>query len=350
MLQSAIIYLSQDSGCTYVPAANEGAAVGIATGATLAGQQSVVLTDNSGIGNLVNPLTTLLLPYEIPILLIIGVRAYPNGKGDEPQHRVMGATIQRLLDLYGVRYWELPHQRSHLPRLIEGVTHEVTSNRKVSAILVRNGTLEGPHGLGPISRLPVARSEAISLITQSLSRDEAVVSTTGKISRELFALRDRPNNFYMEGSMGHAMAIGLGLALAMPDRKVWILDGDGAVLMHMGSMSTIGCHASPNLIHVILDNEVYESTGGQPTTSARTKFDLVARACGYRHVRTCTTLEDIKESLDEVSTASGPHCLIMKVDPQATLNAPRITTKYTAQETREIFSESCQSWSTLSRT
>jgi phosphonopyruvate decarboxylase len=276
---------------TYVPAANEGAALAIASGAALAGRRAVVLIQNSGVGNLINPLTSLSLVYDIPCLVLVSMR----GTDDGPQHRVMGEATAGLLREMGVPFWTLPPSDGQ-GRSVLAEADAATRSGRPAFVLVPPGTIAGgpeaparpvpaeassaaSAGPGPAGRA-LTRKRAIAVIDGWLTA-QYVVGTTGYIARELFGARDRDRNFYMQGSMGHAAAIGLGLALGRPDRKVVVLDGDGALLMHLGILSTIGAAGAPNLTHVVLDNGAYESTGGQRTTSGSTRLEEIALACGY---------------------------------------------------------------------
>jgi phosphonopyruvate decarboxylase len=326
-LGGLITALSADDRFRYVPAANEGAALAVAAGAWLGGRRAAVALQNSGLGNLVNPLASLSLPYAVPTLLIVSMRAYPDPATDEPQHRMMGLRTARILDALDVQHAALRGD----PALLDGLLAEADAAveaRRCFAILVERGAVEGVRpgrtGAAAAPGLP-SRLEAIEVLAEALTGDEAVVATTGLTSRELASVRDRPANFYMAGSMGHAAAIGLGLALQRPERRVVVLDGDGAVLMHMGTLSTVGSHAPPNLVHVVLDNGAYGSTGDQPTTSSSTDLAMVARACGYRAAWCCADLQQLGATLPRALVEPGPVFVLGRISTAVRELAPRVT-------------------------
>jgi phosphonopyruvate decarboxylase len=338
---STIRLLEARGGMRYVAAPNEGAALATAAGASLSGRPSVVLLQNSGFGNLLNPLTSLCLVYRIPVLLLISMRGYPDPKADEPQHRILGATLGRLLDTVGVWTTELPDRDDALPVVIDEAARRSRDEQSVVALLVRRGVIENggeTSCAGPGQDHPLARTEALHAIAARVAASDIIVSTTGHISRELFHRHDRVGNFYMQGSMGHAMAIALGVALTKPDRRVFVLDGDGAALMHLGSLSMIGHYAPPNLVHVILDNEAYESTGGQATTSRTTRLEDVAAACGYAHVARCAGGAELAASMAGLGER-GPVCLLVKIGRGTGDALPRVTTEYPPEATTRRLSE-----------
>jgi phosphonopyruvate decarboxylase len=335
----ALVRAGADPAFTYVSAANEGAALGIAAGAALAGARPVVLLQNSGFGNLLNPLTSLSMIYDIPVLLFVTLRAWPDELDDEPQHRVIGRELTNLLDTLGVRHAVMPVDPAGFEAALDEAD-AVLRRGRVAALLISKGSLAGAGRAAPAASAerPLSRAEAVETVAASAPDDEAIVSTTGEVSRELFALRDRPGNFYMQGSMGHAAAIALGVALGRPERSVLVLDGDGAVLMHMGTLSTIGYERPERLIHVILDNEAYATTGNQPTTSVTTRLEDVALACGYRWVRRCATREQLAELLRTARAQSGPACILVKTNQRETDGLPRVTSAYAPADTTRIFS------------
>lgn len=328
----------------YVAAANEGAALAVACGATLAGRRSAVLIQNSGLGNLVNPLASLASTFDIPVLLIIGYRGDPAGKPDEPQHALMGRATTSILDALGVAHRRLPATEDAAGAVLAWAGVEVAAGR-TAAILVGRGVICDPPEQPPADETsgqtaaedadaidPVAALTRLS----GLLRDELVVATTGYASRRLFAYGDRPGNFYMQGSMGHAISIGLGLALSRPDRRVVVVDGDGAALMHLGALATVGARAPANLTHLVLDNGRYESTGGQPTESERVDFEAVARACGYRHMAGCRSAGQLDERLAAALRAPGPALLHVRV-ATSPVSPPRATASLSPHELRRRF-------------
>lgn len=343
----AIAYATEHH--TYVNAANEGAALAVAAGAALGGARPVVLLQNSGFGNLVNPLTSLSLVYEIPALLFISLRAWPDELSDEPQHRVIGRELANVLDAFGVHNAVMPADPDAFEAALDEADAELRRGR-VAALLVRKGSIAGPacasngsNGEPACSRngsnadRPLSRAESVAIVADAAGERDAIVSTTGEISRELFAQRDRPGNFYMQGSMGHAPSIALGAALARTGVRVFVLDGDGAALMHLGALSTIGAIKPRDFLHVILDNEAYATTGNQPTTSSVTRLEDVALACGYRAAWRCTTREELVALLRRAREHPGPSCIVVKTNLREATGLPRVTSAYTPVDTTRGF-------------
>ncbi|MGH7198887.1 MAG: phosphonopyruvate decarboxylase [Candidatus Omnitrophota bacterium] len=335
--QAAINRVIEDDELRYTIVPNEGSALALAAGAYLAGNPTAVLIQNSGFGNLVNPLTSLNMIYRLPILIFISGRAY--GVADEPQHEVMGKTMGKILDAIGIRYRDLPDEAAPYEEALESVADEMRKTNLPFVFFVRKGTIDeySPRRKKPSKTYPLKRIEAIEIVSGMLKGDEVVVATTGKPSRELFAVKDRAKNFYMQGSMGHAASIGLGVALAQPDKKVVILDGDGAVLMHMGVLSSIGHYQPKNIYHVVLDNESYETTGDQDTTSPSTNFKAIAKACGYRIAEEASSEKDLKAKLKLILNGAGPAFLRVKINRLPTLDIPRISSKYSSEDITRNF-------------
>jgi phosphonopyruvate decarboxylase len=324
----------QQSG--YVAAANEGAALAMAAGAELRGVRSAVLIQNSGFGNLVNPLTSLLAVFDLPVLTFMSLRGWPDPADDEPQHAVMGRTSHGLLDVLDVPHWTLePHVES-LRELLDRVD-EVRAVGRPAFILVPKGSVgdvvTGP-GTGPAQAF--RRREALSALVPHLDTD-IVYATTGFISRELSSLADRPLNFYVPGSMGHALALGLGTALNEPDRRVVVLDGDGAALMHLGTSATVGAYAPANLVHVVLDNRSYESTGAQRTTSESVRWTDLGRGLGYRTSTQCRDAQGIDVAFEQLEAADGPHLVVVHISADRSTVPPRVTKLGTPPELARRF-------------
>jgi len=316
ILNPLISTLDNDPARLYVKAASEGEAMGVAAGWNLSGSLPVILMQNSGLGNAINPLTSLQLIYRFPCLLMISWRGEP-GRTDAPQHRIMGQLTPDLLRLLQVPAAFLQGRWPEDQATIRDLRQQMVAAATPVALIVPKGTLAPAAPSTRASAYPLSRLQAIQIIAQSLSGREAVISTTGKISRELYNTLDRDGNFYMVGSMGCASAIGLGLALSQPHRPVVVLDGDGACLMKMGNLATIGHYRPRNLIHVVLDNEVYDSTGGQGTTSATLALAEVAQAASYRSARQVAEAEALRCHLAEALAHPGPHFLQVKVAPGA---------------------------------
>lgn len=326
ILNPLISFLAKDESRVYISAASEGEAMGVAAGWNLGGRQPVIIMQNSGLGNAINPLTSLQLVYRLPCFLMISWRGEP-GRPDAPQHQVMGQKTRPLLSLLEISTGLLTGDWRQDEEVIRRLHRQMLALAAPVALIVPRGTLAPiSEGQSP-SLYPLARKEAINVITRSLSGQEAVVSTTGKISRELYNSFDQPGNFYVVGSMGCASAIGLGLALARPERKIVILDGDGACLMKLGNLATIGHYRPRNLIHVVLDNEAYDSTGGQGTTASTISLAAVAREAGYVSSQEARDPQTLAQQFGSALRQPGPHFLLVKVARGATgdLERPHLT-------------------------
>ncbi|MFJ5631826.1 phosphonopyruvate decarboxylase [Streptomyces goshikiensis] len=297
----------------YVPAANEGSALAVAAGARLTGEPGAVLAQNSGFGNLVNPLTSLVLPYRIPLLVFVSMRGWPVADAGEPQHHWMGKVVPRWLKSLELPHWMLEPGGRGLEAVLDEARPVLESGRP-AFVLVAKGALRDGHGAVATQGAPdEARPDRDDLVGAVLAevRDEHVLSTTGYLSRALYNHGDRERNFYMQGSMGHVSAIALGAALSRPAERMVVLDGDGAALMHMGTFSTIGHHAPANLVHIVFDNGAYDSTGGQPTSSPTVRFDDVARATGYRYVDRVDSVGALAAAVRGALDAAGPALLVV---------------------------------------
>ncbi|WP_078588787.1 MULTISPECIES: phosphonopyruvate decarboxylase [Streptomyces] len=301
----------------YLIAANEGEAVAIAAGARLAGRRPVVILQNSGLGNAVNPLTSLCHTLRLPVLLLVTWRGEP-GTPDEPQHELMGRITPGLLSAMDIRNELLPDTGELLAERLRAAAAHMDATGLPFAFVVPKGAV------APLPRPPrqpsgdgsaLLRSEAIGHVMRLVGDRALVVATTGKTARELERDQDRPGNLYVVGSMGCASSVALGVALHAPSRQVVVLDGDGAALMRLEAMATIGRTAPPNLLHVVFDNGAYESTGGQPTGSAHVDFAAVATACGYRHAADVTTAEGLAQALSRQPAGDGPSLLRVHVAP-----------------------------------
>lgn len=289
LLKSFCAYLeAHASPEEHLITANEGNAVALAAGYYLAtAKPALVYMQNSGLGNAFNPLVSLTDPkvYSIPMLLMLGWRGEP-GIQDEPQHLKQGEITPEQLQTLGIPYAVLEATSDWHAVLMEAVTTLIKINAPV-ALLIKKGVFQEDESRDASALLQALffREQALNQILSLCSPEDIVLSTTGKTSRELFELRLQRNeplrDFLTVGSMGHLSSIALGLALYRPDRRVICLDGDGALLMHMGAMAVIGEHQPPNLVHVLLNNAAHESVGGQPTVAGRMDFNAIAKGCGY---------------------------------------------------------------------
>ncbi len=322
----------------YIGAASEGEAVAIAAGAWLAGRGTAVMCQNSGLGNAVNPLTSLNAPFRIPTLLVCTWRGEP-GRPDEPQHALMGRVMHQLLDTIELRYFAFPNDPDAIAPTLDRASEAMQATGLPVVLVMRQGDVaDGPLDESPhVPQPPGARHDLqrhaerptrIALLERLLAAvrdDAAIIATTGKTGRELFTLADRPQHLYQVGSMGCAAGMGLGVALNTA-RPVVVLDGDGAALMKLGTLATIGANRPPNLTHVLLDNGVHDSTGGQATVSPVVDFAAVALACGYRTAHVVDDAPGFDTALAAALAQPGPTLIHARIRPGslATLGRPTI--------------------------
>lgn len=312
----------------YVGATSEGEAVAISTGAWLAGKKSVVMCQNSGLGNMINPLTSLSYPFRIPLLLLISWRGEP-GVMDEPQHELMGAITLSLLEQLKINYFLPPSDGEDLSRQFARAENYMLSNGLSSAFILKKNSFDDeelqlknmlcPYKKGETHdvrnmQVKTSRVSSLETIALVLPQNVPVVTTTGKTGRELFTINDGPQNIYQVGSMGCASAMGLGIALNYKNTVV-VIDGDGAALMKLGNMATIGAQAPKNLIHILLDNSVHDSTGEQPTVSGSIDFPNLAISCGYNNVWLCDDVRGLKLAIAMCLKENGPNFIHMKIKP-----------------------------------
>ena len=291
-------------------AANEGAAVGLAAGHYLAtGQPACVYMQNSGEGNIINPLASLTDPevYHIPVLLLIGWRGRP-GVHDEPQHVKQGKVTTGLLNTMGINFDVLSKEEDKAEKQIAKAI-DALRRKEVYALVIEKDTFED-YQLQHVEKndFTMSREEAIQTMAAALGERDCIVSSTGMISRELFEYRaakgqGHDRDFLTVGSMGHASQIALGIAMAQPKRRVWCFDGDGAAIMHMGSMGIVASKTPRNYVHVVLNNGAHDSVGGQPTIGLKIDLPAVAKAVGYPHAFSVST----KEELEDLLTSSLIH-------------------------------------------
>ena len=321
LLKNVCAYITDHfDAAHHVISANEGAAVGLAAGHYLAtGRPACVYMQNSGEGNAINPLASLTDPevYHIPVLLLIGWRGRP-GEHDEPQHAKQGKVTTGLLDVMGIRYEVLAKEEAAAERQVARAL-EALGNGEVFALVVEKDTF-GDYRLRNAEKdtFVMSREEAIRTVAAALDGKDCIVSTTGMISRELFEYRTamgqgHERDFLTVGSMGHASQIALGMALAQPGRRVWCFDGDGATVMHMGSLAIVADKAPRNLIHVVFNNGAHDSVGGQPTVGLKIDLPAVAKAVGYRAAYSVEDKATLAVILSEAKDLAGPVLIEVKV-------------------------------------
>ena len=321
LLKNICAYITDHFDAAHnIIAANEGAAIGLAAGHYLAtGQPACVYMQNSGEGNIINPLASLTDQevYNIPVLLLIGWRGRP-GVHDEPQHVKQGKVTTGLLNVMGVNYEVLSKEEDKAAKQIEKAA-KALANKEVFALVIEKDTFEEYKLQNvEVNDLTMSREEAIQTVAAALGEKDCIVSTTGMISRELFEYRAAMNqgherDFLTVGSMGHASQIALGIALAQPDRRVWCFDGDGAAIMHMGSMAIVANKAPKNYVHVVFNNGAHDSVGGQPTVGLKIDLPRVARAVGYPYTYSVSTKEDLIDVLNEVKKNNDLSLIEIKV-------------------------------------
>ena len=311
-------------------AANEGNAIAIASGYHLAtGKFGMVYMQNSGLGNAINPLTSLADPevYSIPMLLLIGWRAEPGVK-DEPQHIKMGNVTLSLLEAIGIKYEIL---NDNFEEIIKKAKDYMGKEKAPFAIIVKKGTFEEYKLKNKKeTNYKFHREEALKLIIPLLDEKDIVVSTTGYTSREIFELRGdnkqgHEKDFLTVGSMGHSSSIALGIALEKPDRQVYCFDGDGALIMHMGSLSTIGSLKPKNFKHIVFNNYAHDSVGGQPTAASIIDIPAIAKSNGYSDAFSAETKDEILEKIKQIKEIDGPALLEIKVNKGARKDLGRPT-------------------------
>lgn len=323
--------------------ANEGAAVGLAVGTYLAsGKPACIYMQNSGIGNAVNPLASLANGdvYGIPMLLIAGWRGEPGVK-DEPQHVFQGKITCKLFETMEIPYAvvDAGTTEEEMSAILQEAKMHLDANRQF-AMIVKKGTFEADKKFTWKNGNVLVREQVLGRLLEMAPKDACIVSTTGKISRELYEQSNRlfGNHdaiFMTVGGMGHASMIAFGIAQDKPEKKVICIDGDGAVLMHMGALAFIASHAPENYVHIVLNNQAHESVGAMPTDCGQTDFAALARAAGYAHAEKITDEAGLAAMQEGISDRKGPvfYEIMVSLDSRADLSRP----KETAKENRDGF-------------
>ncbi len=322
----------------FVMSANEGDAVAACAGAQLAGRKSIVLMQNSGLTNAVSPLTSLNYSFKLPVLGFVSLRGEP-GLGDEPQHELMGVITEKMLDLMNVR-WE--YLSSEIDEVKEQIIRaaSVIDNNQSFFFVVRKGTLDNVElkskplnvNRNKLTRFKTTKPEmplrmnVLESVSRLKADDTVLLASTGKAGRELFEFGDAPNNLYMVGSMGTISSMGLGLALNT-DKKVVAIEGDGALLMRMGNLATNGYYSPSNLLHILIDNNCHDSTGGQFTVSANVDFVQLAASCGYSNSIYIHSLNELEEEILRWKRNPGLSFLYIRVRRGTKENLGRPTVK-----------------------
>jgi len=343
LLKNICAYIADNVDASHnIITANEGAAVGLAAGYHLAtGKIGVVYMQNSGEGNIINPIASLTdrEVYNIPVLLLIGWRGRP-GVHDEPQHVKQGKVTTGLLNTMGINYEVLSKEEDKAEKQIAKAVKAMKETGEVFALVIEKDTFD-TYKLQNVEQndYPLSREEAIQTVAAAMGEKDVVVSTTGMISRELFEYRaakgqGHERDFLTVGSMGHASQIALGIALAQSSnqaikqsRRVWCFDGDGAAIMHMGSMAIVAEKAPKNYLHVVFNNGAHDSVGGQPTVGLKIDLPAIARAVGYKAAYSVDSMETLNSKLLTLNSQEGPVLLEVKVHKgnRADLGRPTTT-------------------------
>ena len=327
----------------HIIAANEGASIALAAGNYLATKKiALVYMQNSGLGNAVNPLTSLVNQdvYGIPLLLIIGWRGEP-GEKDAPQHTKQGKITLKVLETLDIPYDILPNNIEDTKKILNKAFRCMNECKAPYALVVRKGTFEKYEYKNKTEqRYELSRENAIKLIVNKLDNTDIVISTTGLTSRELFEYReqmqqDHCNDFLTVGSMGHSSQIALGIAMSTPERQIFCLDGDGAVIMHMGSLGIIGSKSPKNFKHIVINNGAHDSVGGQPTIGYEIDIVSMALSCRYKVAYKVETKMELIEKISLLKSTEGPALLEVRVNKGYRKNLGRPT--ISPQENKETF-------------
>ena len=326
----------------HIVAANEGNAAAIGAGYYLATKKvPVIYLQNSGEGNVINPLASLLSDdvYGIPVMFVIGWRGEP-GIPDEPQHAQQGKVTLKLLETMGVPY-VIVNQEMTVRELQVQIQplRQVLNEGRQAALVICKGGLTNEQKIKHTNNNPLTRENIIHAVAETAG-DNPIVSTTGKASRELYEYREgkgqgHGQDFLTVGSMGHSSSIALGIALQKAEKQIWCMDGDGAAIMHLGAMAVIGSVHPQNLIHVIIDNGAHESVGGMPTAAQDINLSLIARGCGYDVIHEAGDVNELQAALSAISREEGLRLLIAKAAIGARKDLGRPTTS--PRDNRENF-------------
>ena len=349
LIEDLIAVLERGEHGPYVTAVREDAAVGTAAGAWFGGKNPVVLMQNSGLGTSLNALASLSLMYGLPALIVVTWRGH--GGKDAPEHILTGEITPKLLDLLRIPFRILA--ADSLDSDLAWAAREMRARMQPVAIIVPPKVVEtgrAHHDAAPAAAapraVPPARTSAAPLAATAMSRltalgialkaigEAPVLHANGYICRESFSVADRPQSFYMIGSMGLAPAIALGLSLARPQRRTVVFDGDGNLLMNLGILPMIGAQRPPGLLHLVFDNEVYGSTGNQRSPSSAVRLDRLAAAAGFASAVAVTEPTGLEAALGAALSAPGPHFILVKVTTEES-EVPRIP--YTPAALRDRF-------------
>lgn len=335
LLKSFCAYIS-DNAKNHIITPNEGNAVALAAGHYLAtAKPALVYLQNSGQGNIINPLISLCDKeiYQIPLLILIGFRGEPGVK-DEPQHKKQGEITLGLFDEMGIKYEILPSDINQAKEVVNRAIEYMALHKEPYAIVVKKDTFSSYklENKKSAPKYELSREDAVKIIIDNLSKDDAVVATTGMLSRELFEYRKNSNqsgenDFLTVGGMGHCSSIAMGIALSKNDKQIFCLDGDGAVIMHMGAMAMIGTSGLANFKHIIINNGAHDSVGGQDTIGFDIDFCKIAAACNYKNIFFADDKSSLLEKITKLRNCEGPSLFEIRVKKGARADLGRPTTK-----------------------
>lgn len=347
-LKNLINYVINDG--KYIAAANEGDAIAIAAGAYLGGTKAVVLMQNSGLTNAASPLISLNATFKLPVLGFVTLRG-EKGVADEPQHELMGLITTKMLKLMQVKWEYLSDDFEEAKRQLTRANRWIEKKQPFLFVVKKNTFETEPlhqrEQWPTVSKTKInknyedqlpSRYEALGIINSLKDKNTVQIAATGKTGRELYQIEDADNNFYMVGSMGCAGSLGLGLALARKDKDIIVIDGDGALLMRMGSLATNGYYNPCNMLHILLDNNTYDSTGGQSTVSGNVNFVDAASSCGYARAIYIHNLTELKNSIQLWKQEKGLTFMYLKISKgsQENLGRPQIK-PYEVKERLRVF-------------
>ena len=344
ILAPVISELLKDGSCEVINPVNEAIAMGLAAGSYMATRKvPVLMTQNSGLCNTLNAFTSLNAMYRIPALYLISWRGEP-GKNDAPEHYIMGRKTKKILEVLDIPYVVLSEKGYE--KQIQKMMDTMRRTAKPAAIILRRGLLDKEEAPKVKSSGSISKSKAIDVIMDAARGKVHFVTTNGFISREAFHSLNKKNiekdntPFYMLGSMGHALPIALGMSGRVNDgKKLMVLDGDGGCLMQMGAMVSVGKNKPVDLVHVVLDNGMYASTGGQPTVSGDIDLCKVAEGCGYKSTYRITGVTELKKKFPQILRKTGPTLVHILISNSEKKDRSRISEKYSCRQVKERFME-----------
>jgi len=307
IFKDLINYLQIEKTIKHYICSSEGEAMGMAGGFALSGKKPVVYMQNDGLGNAINPLSSLQLLYNLPALLLISWRAKPGMK-DAPQHQIMGNVLIDLLNIFKIPYIILNENDQNVNDYLIRADKHLKEFSTPYAFIISKGYFEqyGNKILEKSEKQRFTRLDYLEELKSNIKPKDIILGATGFSGRELYQTFNHNGKFYMMGSMGCLASVGLGIAECNLDRNIYVLDGDGALLMKMGTLSTVGYYKPKNFIHILFNNLMYESTGGQETASSVVNFSVIAENCGYISVFNVNNPNELKKILSELAFLEKP--------------------------------------------